>query len=114
VPIYEIFAEDSDHFDWFLGSLTERPIQAIDIGGRIGMLSCRLAQVHPRVTIATYEPSSTSASKISSQPRGWSSPTVILTILIEEVIKVGNTAVRGLLRRPAPREGTRSNGVTSR
>ena len=62
VPIYEIFAEDSYHFDWFLGSLTERPIQAMDIGGQIGTFSCRLAQVHPRATIATYEPSTTSAA----------------------------------------------------
>ena len=62
VPIYEIFAEDSYHFDWFLGSLAERPIQAMDIGGQIGTFSCRLAQVHPFATIATYEPSATSAT----------------------------------------------------
>jgi FkbM family methyltransferase len=62
VPIYEIFAEDCYHFDWFLGSLAQRPIQVIDIGGQLGTFSCRLAQVHPQATIVTFEPSSTSAA----------------------------------------------------
>jgi FkbM family methyltransferase len=62
VPIYEIFAEDCYRFDWFLGSLRERPIQVFDIGGHIGTFACRLAQIHPTATIQAYEPSPTTAS----------------------------------------------------
>jgi FkbM family methyltransferase len=61
VPIYELFAEDCYHFEWFLGPLAKRPIQVLDVGGQIGTFSCRLAQVHPQATIRTYEPSPTSA-----------------------------------------------------
>jgi FkbM family methyltransferase len=62
VPIYEIFAEDCYHFDWFLGALAQRPIQVIDIGGQMGTFACRLAQINPGASIVSYEPSSTSAS----------------------------------------------------
>ena len=62
VPIYEIFAEDCYHFAWFLGELSGQPLNVIDIGGQIGTFSCRLAQLEPKATIRTYEPSPTSAS----------------------------------------------------
>ncbi len=62
VPIYEIFAEDCYRFDWFLGSLSGRPIQVMDIGGHIGTFACRLAQLHPDATINAYEPSPTTAA----------------------------------------------------
>ncbi len=62
VPIYEIFAEDCYHFDWFLGSLAGQPLEVIDIGGQIGTFACRLAQLQPQATIRTYEPSPTTAS----------------------------------------------------
>jgi FkbM family methyltransferase len=61
VPVYEIFAEDCYRLDWFLGSLRERPIQVIDIGGHVGTFACRLAQLHPTATIRTFEPSPTTA-----------------------------------------------------
>ncbi len=61
VPIYEIFAEDCYRFEWFLGSLRERPIQVFDIGAHVGTFACRLAQVHPSATIHAYEPSPTTA-----------------------------------------------------
>ncbi len=62
VPIYEIFAEDCYHFEWFLGALAGQPLQVLDIGGQIGAFACRLAQLEPKATIRTYEPSPTSAS----------------------------------------------------
>jgi FkbM family methyltransferase len=61
VPIYEIFAEDCYRFEWFLGSLRERPILVFDIGAHVGTFACRLAQIHPTATIQTYEPSPTTA-----------------------------------------------------
>ncbi|HEX3794066.1 MAG TPA: FkbM family methyltransferase [Acidimicrobiales bacterium] len=61
VPIYEIFAEDCYHFEWFLGTLAEGPIQVMDIGGQVGTFACRLAQVQPKATIAAFEPSPTTA-----------------------------------------------------
>ncbi|MEO6886001.1 MAG: FkbM family methyltransferase [Jatrophihabitantaceae bacterium] len=61
VPVYEIFAEDCYRFDWILGSLKDRPIRVIDIGGHVGTFACRLAQVHPKATIEAYEPSPTTA-----------------------------------------------------
>ena len=62
VPIYEIFAEDCYHFEWFLGPLAHRPLQVLDAGGQVGTFSCRLAQLHPQATIRTYEPSPVTAS----------------------------------------------------
>jgi FkbM family methyltransferase len=62
VPIYEIFAEDCYHFEWFLGPLAGRPLQVLDVGGQVGTFSCRLAQLQPQATIRTYEPSPTTAS----------------------------------------------------
>jgi FkbM family methyltransferase len=62
VPIYEIFAEDCYHFEWFLASLAGRPLHVIDIGGQVGAFACRLAQLEPQAMIRTYEPSPTSAS----------------------------------------------------
>src|SRR5258708_696798 len=62
VPIYEIFAEDCYHFEWFLGPLAGRPIGVLDVGGQIGTFACRLAQLQSQATIRTYEPSPTSAS----------------------------------------------------
>lgn len=61
VPVYEIFAEDCYHLNWFLGDLRERPIRVIDIGGHVGTFSCRLAQVHPGASIEVFEPSPTTA-----------------------------------------------------
>lgn len=61
VPVYEIFAEDCYHLDWFLGELARRPIEVIDIGGHVGTFACRLAQLHPGATIRTFEPSPTTA-----------------------------------------------------
>jgi FkbM family methyltransferase len=61
VPVYEIFAEDTYRMDWFLGTLRDRPIQVIDIGGHVGTFACRLAQLHPGATIRTFEPSPTTA-----------------------------------------------------
>ncbi|HXB38654.1 MAG TPA: FkbM family methyltransferase [Acidimicrobiales bacterium] len=62
VPIYEIFAEDCYHFEWFLGPLAGQPLQVLDVGGQIGTFACRLAQLEAKATIRTYEPSPTSAS----------------------------------------------------
>jgi FkbM family methyltransferase len=62
VPIYEIFAEDSYHFEWFLGPLLRRPIDVINVGGQIGAFDCRLAQLHPHAQISSYEPSPFSAA----------------------------------------------------
>jgi FkbM family methyltransferase len=61
VPIYEIFAEDCYRLNSFLGPLTARPIQVIDIGGHIGTFSCRLTQLHPHATVMAFEPSATTA-----------------------------------------------------
>jgi FkbM family methyltransferase len=61
VPVYEIFAEDTYHLEWFLGSLRDRPIHVIDIGGHVGTFACRLAQLHPTATICAFEPSPTTA-----------------------------------------------------
>ncbi len=61
VPLYEIFAEDSYRFDWFLGPLARQPLQVLDIGGQVGTFACRLAQVQPQASITTYEPSPTTA-----------------------------------------------------
>ncbi len=62
VPIYEIFAEDCYHFSWFLGPRAGQPLNVIDVGGQIGTFACRLAQLEPKATIHTYEPSPTSAA----------------------------------------------------
>jgi FkbM family methyltransferase len=62
VPIYEIFAEDCYHFEWFLGGVSGQTLQVLDIGGQIGTFACRLAQLEPKAIIRTYEPSPTSAS----------------------------------------------------
>jgi FkbM family methyltransferase len=61
VPVYELFAEDSYHFEWFVGSLRGRPVQVLDIGGHIGTFACRLAQVLPQARIQSYEPSPTTS-----------------------------------------------------
>jgi FkbM family methyltransferase len=61
VPLYEIFAEDSYRFDWFLGALARQPLSVLDIGGQVGTFSCRLAQLQPQASITTYEPSPTTA-----------------------------------------------------
>jgi FkbM family methyltransferase len=62
VPLYEIFAEDCYHFDWFLGPLAGQPLHVLDVGGQIGTFACRLAQIEPKATVNTYEPSPTSAA----------------------------------------------------
>ena len=62
VPIYELFAEDCYHFEWFLGPLATSPIQVFDVGGQIGTFACQLAQLNPQAAIRTYEPSPTSAA----------------------------------------------------
>jgi FkbM family methyltransferase len=62
VPLYEIFAEDCYHFDWFLGPLRGQPLHVLDVGGQIGTFACRLAQLEPKATVNTYEPSPTSAA----------------------------------------------------
>jgi FkbM family methyltransferase len=62
VPVYEIFADDSYRFEWFLGPLLERPIQVLDIGGHVGTFSCRLTQLHPGARVQAFEPSATTAS----------------------------------------------------
>lgn len=64
VPIYEIFAEDCYHFEWFLGPLGRRPIEVINVGGQIGTFDCRLAQLHPQARITSYEPSPFSAATL--------------------------------------------------
>ena len=61
VPIYEVFAEDCYHFDWFLGSVAKGPFSALDVGGQIGAFACRLAQLYPQATIHSYEPSPVTA-----------------------------------------------------
>ncbi len=61
-PIYEVFAEDCYHFEWFIGPLAGRPLEVIDVGGQLGAFACQLAQLQPQATIRTYEPSPTSAS----------------------------------------------------
>jgi FkbM family methyltransferase len=61
VPLYEIFAEDCYHFDWFLGPLAGHPLRVLDIGGQVGTFSCRLAQLQPQAVIRTYEPSPATA-----------------------------------------------------
>lgn len=62
VPVYEIFADGSYRLEWFLGSLIDRPIQVIDIGGHVGTFSCRLTQLHPRAYVRAFEPSATTAA----------------------------------------------------
>ncbi|MCU1656192.1 MAG: hypothetical protein JWO57_848 [Pseudonocardiales bacterium] len=59
VPIYEIFAEDCYRLAWFLGPLIHEPIQVLDVGAHVGTFSCRLAQVHGRANIQSFEPSPT-------------------------------------------------------
>lgn len=61
VPVYEIFAEDSYRFEWFLGPLLQRPIHVFDIGGHVGTFSVRLTQLHPQATVTAFEPSATTA-----------------------------------------------------
>jgi len=61
VPVYELFAEDSYHFEWFVGALRGGPVQVLDIGGHIGTFACRLAQVLPEARIQSYEPSPTTS-----------------------------------------------------
>jgi FkbM family methyltransferase len=61
VPVYEIFADDSYRFEWFLGPLLRRPIRVLDVGGHVGTFSCRLAQLHPQAEITAFEPSATTA-----------------------------------------------------
>jgi FkbM family methyltransferase len=61
VPVYEIFAEDCYRLEWLLGPLLDRPIQVVDIGGHVGTFACRLAQLHPKATIVSCEPSDTTA-----------------------------------------------------
>jgi FkbM family methyltransferase len=62
VPVYEIFAEDCYRLQTFLGPLLDRPIQVIDIGGHVGTFACRLAQLNPKASILSFEPSATTAS----------------------------------------------------
>ena len=61
VPVYEIFADDSYRFRWFLGPLLQRPIRVFDIGGHVGTFSVRLTQIHPQATVTAFEPSATTA-----------------------------------------------------
>jgi FkbM family methyltransferase len=62
VPVYEIFADDSYRFEWFLGPLLHRPIRVFDIGGHVGTFSVRLTQLHPDATVTAFEPSATTAA----------------------------------------------------
>ncbi|MGI8677589.1 MAG: FkbM family methyltransferase [Jatrophihabitans sp.] len=61
VPVYEIFAEDSYRFEWFLGPLLDHPVHVVDIGGHVGTFSIRLTQLHPHATVTAFEPSATTA-----------------------------------------------------
>lgn len=62
VPVYEIFADDSYRFEWFLGPLLHQPIRVFDIGGHVGTFSVRLTQLHPDATVTAFEPSATTAA----------------------------------------------------
>jgi FkbM family methyltransferase len=62
VPVYEIFAEDCYRLEWLLGSLLDRPIQVVDIGGHVGTFACRLTQLHPKASVVSCEPSSATAA----------------------------------------------------
>jgi len=62
VPVYEIFAEDCYHLEWFLGELLHQPIQVVDIGAHIGTFACRLGQLNTQARIDCFEPSPTTAS----------------------------------------------------
>lgn len=61
VPVYEVFADDTYRFEWFLGPLLRRSITAIDIGGHVGTWTCRLTQLHRDATVTAFEPSATTA-----------------------------------------------------
>jgi FkbM family methyltransferase len=61
VPVYEIFAEDCYQLTPFLGSLMNRPVQVLDVGGHIGTFSCRLTKLHPQASVTAYEPSAVTA-----------------------------------------------------
>lgn len=69
VPVYEIFADDSYRFEWFLGPLLRRPIQVLDIGGHVGTFTCRLTQLHPSASVTAFEPSATTAEYLRRNVR---------------------------------------------
>ena len=61
LPAYEQYAEEGYRLDWFLGSLKDQPMHALDVGAHVGTFACHLAEVHPTATITCFEPSSGTA-----------------------------------------------------
>jgi FkbM family methyltransferase len=61
VPIYEIFAEDCYHLDWFVGELRDGPMNVLDIGGHVGTFACQVASTYPQASVWSFEPSATTA-----------------------------------------------------
>ena len=61
VPIYEVFADDAYHLEWFTSDLGDDP-RAVDIGGHIGCFSLAFARQHPRGRVETFEASPSTAA----------------------------------------------------
>jgi len=61
VPIYEVFADDAYHLEWFTSDLGDAP-RAVDIGGHIGCFSLAFARQHPGARVETYEASPSTAA----------------------------------------------------
>lgn len=61
VPIYEVFADDAYHLQWFTSDLGD-DARAVDIGGHIGCFSLAFARQHAGAQVQVFEASpSTSA-----------------------------------------------------
>ena len=61
VPIYEVFADDAYHLEWFTSDLGVDP-RAVDIGGHIGCFSLAFARQHPGAHVETFEASPSTAA----------------------------------------------------
>jgi FkbM family methyltransferase len=61
VPIYEVFADNAYHLDWFTADLGDDP-RALDIGGHIGCFSLAFARQHPGARVETFEASPSTAA----------------------------------------------------
>jgi FkbM family methyltransferase len=60
VPVYEVFAEDAYHLEWFTSDLGD-DLRAVDIGGHIGCFSLAFARLHPTARVQTFEASPSTA-----------------------------------------------------
>ena len=106
VPVYEVFAEDAYHLEWFTSDLGD-DLRAVDIGGHIGCFSMAFVRLHPTARVQTFEasPSTADYARRNMERNGF-----------DDRVSVHNTAVSsttGTLTFADNASGSGLNGLTA-